>query len=313
MKKKFPYNINEAYDTLQELADRLSYKKLDFSLDSLDTIEEIIEFCIRNTETIGHVAITNITLFISLYVGEVFLKDSLSENGFEWDVDDNGCPMLRNNENNLSLFIFNKVKKKIAYVNDEEGSLLLFYQTALKMLDNNLPKENKGIIDLGDSYLVESVKERNNERIRKLDTALKNKSNEEIEQAIADVFYNNDSLVISGDEIEDAFIPVSNDFSSNDTGLFHLPIFTSVEKGIQLFEDNFKPLYISSQELFLTFIFNDCIDSISFNASLEGNADYAIDKEELLKILKITKKDLKLLSKDKRIKVKEINKFQDIL
>ena len=125
---------------------------------------------IRKSNKSGFVPKENIwpiAVFFGTYVGETMLRTGLKDRGFKWEINEEGIPIIAD-ENNAASPI-TKIYKKMqdnSKGDDNEGDLLSFYNIFVAMLEFNNKQTKrkdegkKNIVDFEGKYELKSRKDK---------------------------------------------------------------------------------------------------------------------------------------------------------
>lgn len=130
--KNIQNNAIENSSTAIEFAMKLN-KKLDYSYSSIKTLEEILDYYSNDISKSKPTEnqIRSMALIFGSYLGEVMLRNGLSQKGYKWGYDNNSdVPLLISDEGYITPN--DKVYKRL--VNGKQDSVISFYNF---VMDNN--------------------------------------------------------------------------------------------------------------------------------------------------------------------------------
>ncbi len=113
--------------------------KLDYSLDSLNDLEDMIQY-FRDLNRKGKLSETgawDLAVMSGAYMGEVLLRGELGERGYSWQMNNNGLPVVMDQTHRNAISPLSKIHKKLLNTqegSDEEGTVMAYYQTFLLLL-----------------------------------------------------------------------------------------------------------------------------------------------------------------------------------
>lgn len=131
---------------------------LDYTAESAKGVDEILENYHENIEQYsgedGEKTLWNLAVLFGAYIGEVLLRQGLSEKGFAW-VEDEGFPILSTQDGRMTASPITKVQKRI--YNGAEDSLERFVEVVLfTVAEGNLPKT--GVLRVPDVETASGLK-----------------------------------------------------------------------------------------------------------------------------------------------------------
>ena len=130
---------------------------LDYTAESAKGVDEILENYHDNIENYGGMdgekTLWNVSVMFGAYIGEVLLRQGLSEKGFAW-VEDEGLPILSMQDGKMTASPITKVEKRI--YNGAEDSLESFVKVVFVAAEGNLPKT--GVLRVPDLETASGLK-----------------------------------------------------------------------------------------------------------------------------------------------------------
>lgn len=136
-------NKNHENDKLQKDAKKLSAtaknfakqfnKNFDYSRNSIEDLEEILDYYSDDISTSKPTEnqIWSMSMIFGSYLGEVMLKNGLSEKGYSWGkIDSSNIPLLIKNDGSY-LTPNDKVYKRL--VNGPEDNVVSFYKFTMEI------------------------------------------------------------------------------------------------------------------------------------------------------------------------------------
>lgn len=133
-------NIEEACTKAKSLCEEITGKELDYSLESLETIEETIQY-VRGLHRKGLVdddVCWNLSVGLGIYAGDIYLKDKLASMDYMWRVNQDGIPVVGTEDGKNAISPITKVYKKLMVTEpgeDGEGSMSNVYSNFLMLME----------------------------------------------------------------------------------------------------------------------------------------------------------------------------------
>ena len=131
-------NIEELTQRAVEMGKKAANVDLDFTKESLDNVDLIVIQTkgLFEKHVIDEEAVWNVSVFMGLYCGEVFLKDSLQEKGFGWEKNSDNIPVLKTADGLSVIDPISKIYKIICQLDDEEKvSIKEYYEIFLILIN----------------------------------------------------------------------------------------------------------------------------------------------------------------------------------
>ncbi len=134
-------NIEELTQRAVEMGKKAANVDLDFSKESLKNVDVIIEQTkgLYDKHVVDEDVVWNVSVFMGLYCGEVFLKDALQEKDFSWEKNSDNIPVLKNKDGLSVIDPISKIYKSIRQLEQGEGNFGIesYYDTFLLMTNHN--------------------------------------------------------------------------------------------------------------------------------------------------------------------------------
>ncbi len=133
------FDYNKIANGAIEHAKQLGISTLDYTSESIEDVEAILRYIHSHIENLKEQEDTlwDFSTHYGIYIGEVMLKNTLSELGFEWYYDGN-MHILKNGSNIISPIT--KVYKRIT--NGDDDNVRIFYKVSISTITGDAPTKN---------------------------------------------------------------------------------------------------------------------------------------------------------------------------
>ncbi len=117
------FNVEEYCGRTLEFCKRLANVDMDYTVESLARLEPIIQQnrVLKANNIIDDNTAWQLAINFGSYYGEVMLRDSLAANGYAWQLDESGIPVLSDAKGINAIRPITKVYKKIISENENDG------------------------------------------------------------------------------------------------------------------------------------------------------------------------------------------------